>query len=420
MTKYIWISGLLASTIMGVSPAAAQSAGTAAPNSAQVQQLQQQMAVLQARLAKLEADEEKMATASAAATQTASAPVADNASSSAALKLPSWLDGTTIGGKAYFNVSSIHQLSDGAPVSQNGVQADAKRFYFTVDHKFSKIFSANLTTDFRYGSNGTSNDTLVYVKKAYIQAKLAPEFYVRVGAADLPWVPFVEGVYGYRFIENTLIDRTKYGTSSDYGVHIGGTFGNGLVSYAISAIDGLGYKTRTRNSDTVDLEGRLSAQPVKGLVLAVGGYTGKRGKSVAGQPDTNHRATRFDALAAYAIGPVHVGVEYFSAKDWGNVTSVASDKSSGWSAFGSFALKPKITLFGRYDWVNPDQYSTPAANEHYFNFGVDYAAAKNVDLALVYKRDKAVNDLISTSNGTIGGAVSGTYDEFGVWSQIKF
>jgi len=25
--------------------------------------------------------------------------------------------------------------------------------------------------------------------------------------ADLPWVPFMEGLYGYRYVENTLIDR---------------------------------------------------------------------------------------------------------------------------------------------------------------------------------------------------------------------
>ena len=110
-------------------------------------------------------------------------------------------------------------------IRRTAPQTELKRFYIGVDHKFNDVFSANLTTDFRYNTNGTSNDVLVYVKKAYLQAKLIPAFTVRVGAADLPWVPFVEGVYGYRFVENTLIDRTKFGTSSDWGVHVLGAFG---------------------------------------------------------------------------------------------------------------------------------------------------------------------------------------------------
>ncbi|HZC38064.1 MAG TPA: porin, partial [Sphingomicrobium sp.] len=114
-----------------------------------------------------------------------------------------WFANTKVSGKAYFNVSDIHQTStdlDGVKTdnAQNGTQTELKRFYISVDHKFDDIFSADLTTDFRYNSNGTSKDVLVYVKKAYVQATLAPEFFVRVGSADLPWVPFAEGVYGYR------------------------------------------------------------------------------------------------------------------------------------------------------------------------------------------------------------------------------
>ncbi len=58
--------------------------------------------------------------------------------------------------------------------------------------------------------------------------------------------------------------------------------------------------------------------------------------------------------------------------------------------------------------------------DQYFNGGIQYEAFKNVDLALVYKHDKAENGTISTSNGTIGGSTNGTYDEFGVWGVFQF
>lgn len=334
---------------------------------------------------------------------------------------------TTIGGLVFYDVSNISLQNEdktGKKVDTppNGFGFDVKRFYLIVDHKFNDVFSANVTTDFRYNSNGTSKDTLVYLKKAYVQAKLSPEFVVRVGEADLPWVPFVESVYGYRFIENTLIDRTKFGTSADWGVNLGGTFGNGIVSYSVSAINGAGYKTLTRQSDTIDLEGRVSVNPIKAVTLAVGGYTGKRSLSAAGLPDTAtpHNAQRFDALAAYTDKRIRLGVEYFAAKNWNNVNTVATDKSDGWSAFGSFAFTPQIAAFGRYDWVKPNKITAPALKDHYFNVGVDYKPIAPLDFALVYKRERANNGTIATSNGTIGGADHGIYDELGLFGQFSF
>ena len=348
-----------------------------------------------------------------------------------------WFANTTISGKSFLNVSSIHQTSTdlvGRTTDnvQNGTQTELKRFYIGVDHKFSDVFSANITTDFRYNANGTSKDVLVYVKKAFLQAKLNPAFAVRIGAADLPWVPFVEGVYGYRFVENTLIDRTKFGTSSDWGVHVLGGFGNGLVNYQISAINGASYKTLSRSSNTIDLEGRIDVHPVKPIVLALGGYTGKLGKS-NDTVNVNHRAERWDALAAYTDKRLRAGVEYFWAKNWNNITTAAlpnpapltpNDKSRGWSAFGSFAFSPKISAFGRYDWVRPTEVvlagTDGAARDRYFNLGVDYKPIAPIDLAVVYKHERTNNGFLSTSNGTIGGLDRGSYNEFGLFGQLVF
>ena len=338
-----------------------------------------------------------------------------------------WFANTTIAGKSFFNVSNIHQTStdlagNKTDNAQNGTQTELKRFYLIVDHKFDNVFSANLTTDFRYNANGVTKDTAVYLKKAFVQAKLSPALAVRVGAADLPWVPFAEGVYGFRFVENTLIDRTKYGTSTDWGVHVLGSFANNLVNYQVSAINGAGYKTLSRSSDSIDLEGRVSVNPTKNITLGIGGYTGKLGKSAANLPAsaTPHTAERFNALAAYTDKRIRVGLEYFAAKNWNTITTAAKDKSDGWSGFGSFAFTPQIIAFGRYDWVKPRKDINPALKDHYFNMGLDYKPIPPLDFALVYKHDRANRGLISTSNGTIGGADHGTYDELGLFGQLAF
>ena len=420
---------LLACTVLTATPAFAQ----AAPSADDIAQLRAQIQALQEQLNALQAAQQAQA-AEVAKVAAAPPPIPVPPAKKEA---PGWWGSTTISGKAFFNVSDINQTSTDlaghkTDNAQNGTQTELKRFYVGIDHKFNDVFSANITTDFRYNANGTSKDVLVFVKKAFVQAKLNPALTVRIGAADLPWVPFAEGVYGYRFIENTLIDRTKFGTSTDWGVHVFGGFGKGLVNYQISAINGAGYKTLSRNSNTIDLEGRVDVHPVKNVVLAVGGYTGKLGKS-NDTVNVNHRATRFNALAAYTDKRVRLGVEYFNAKNFFNVQtapepapapSTPNDSGHGWSGFGSFAFTPKIFVFGRYDLVKPTGVRVAGAagetKDHYFNAGVDYKPIAPLDFAVVWKHEKTSNGFINTSNGNIGGNDHGKYDEIGLFGQLVF
>jgi predicted porin len=102
------------------------------------------------------------------------------------------------------------------------------------------------------------------------------------------------------------------------------------------------------------------------------------------------------------------------------VTTLATDSSDGYSAFGSYNVTPQVSVFARYEHVKPTKDSNSALKDNYYNVGVSYSPRKDIDLALVYKRDKADNGVISTSNGNIGGVTNGTYDEIGLWGQFKF
>ena len=343
-----------------------------------------------------------------------------------------WWEGTTVGGRVYYDVTSIDQKNDGVKQAQNGVNFDIKRFYISIDHTFNKTFSANITTDFNYDS-GPAAATQLYIKKAYLQAKLSDAAVIRLGSTDLPWVPFVEDIYGYRYLEQTLIDRTKFGTSADWGVHLAGKVPAGMVTfnYALAAINGSGYKkpglgalgaagsTRTKG---IDLEGRLSAT-MSDFTAAVGGYTGKLGKDVEGGAPTFHNAERFDALLSYKGKRFQLAGEYFYAKDWADVLQanpLLTNSTEGYSVFGSVKLTPQVAVFGRYDWVKPKRDTAPMFHDNYFNVGVSWSPAKIVDFALTYKRDKVDNGLLSTGNGTIGGVLSGTYDEVGLFGQYRW
>ena len=398
---------------------------------------------------------------------------------------PSWADNTTVSGTMFADISSISQVPRPATGSngvtnnvtnknENGFNYDIKRFYISIDHKFNDMFSANVTTDFTYdnatittpavatipattlpvtGCNispgvpctvtipaipGQAAATYVtgdkvgqlYLKKAYLQAKISDALIFRLGAADLPWVPFVEGLYGYRYVENVMIDRTKFGTSADWGVHALGALPVNhdlTVNYAISAVNGLGYKQPAmgtlNRSEYMDVEGRISATYAKKATIAIGGYVGKLGNGIQGV-STPNTASRFDALGVYVDPKFRLGVEYFYANAWNDVTKskTAANRSQGFSVFGAYNFTPQISVFGRYDWVQPQQTHVSRFDDNYFNVGVSYEPVKIVDFALVYKRDSIANGILSTSNGSIGNVLgkTGTYDEVGIWTQVKW
>jgi hypothetical protein len=386
----------------------------------QIQMLRDQVQALSDRLAAQEAALQQAQQAQAQAAAQIETIPAQVQTAVAAQPKPvvkkSWADDTVVSGRMYYDLTNVTNKSNGARVTPTGTGFDIKRFYVGVDHKFNDMFSANVTTDFQYSSAISSTE--LYIKKAYLQAKISDALVIRLGSTDLPWVPFAEDMYGYRYIENTLIDRTKFGTSADWGVHASGKFLDGKVNYAVAVIDGAGYKAPLR-SKGMDVEARVSVMPIDHVTLAVGGYTGKLGKETQGAT-TFHTANRFNALAAYTTKQYRFGVEYFSAEDWNNVTTAASDKADGYSIFGSYMFTDKVGAFARYDWVKPNKTTASAKKDNYFNIGVTYSPAKIVDLALVYKRDKVDNGLLSTSNGTIGGSDKGTYDEVGLFGQFRF
>ena len=376
------------------------------------QEATQAEAVSQAQAAQVKADQAIVqANAASSAAQAASTQTSKGGAFADAVK---WAADTKITGRMYFNMSHV----SAADSLGNSVERDSgfefKRFYLGVDHNFDRTFSANVTMDIKEIS-GVGQ--AFYVKKAFLQAKFSPAFTVRLGSADMPWVPYVEGLGGYRHIEKELNDLNGFGTSADWGVHLLGSLADGHVSYQVSAIDGGGYRN-PKLTKTIDLEGRIALE-YNGFNAAIGGYTGRLGKDVEGA-SVYHTASRLNALLAYKgkidTIPFTLGGEYFRATDWKQVTSVASDTSEGYSLFASVTPVDRWSIFGRYDWVTPSMDLNPLQKAKYYNVGVQYSPAKIVDLALVYKRDSAEGDL-KTGNLATGQA---TRDEIGIYGQFRF
>lgn len=430
-----------------------------------LQEMQRQIAALQGTIADLKAKQEAQADAQVETAkavndvQVAAAKPTDDLTRKLDA-LDKLVANTKVGGTMFFdatNQSHDEKVGTGATSKRdahgavNGTGFDVKRFYLTVDHKFNDVWSSNLTTDFSYignisSSSGTVNfgSTILFVKKAYVQGRFDNLFTVRFGAADMPWIPFVEKWYGYRFVENTITDRSfeggrsggtataggvgAFGNSSDWGIHaLGATTGENSVSYQVSVVNGRGYRNLSR-SKSVDTEARIGYSPIEQMVVAVGGYSGKRGYETDGGAPTR-TATRGDALLAWRDTSWGVGGEYFHTENWDDIlkfqgvgagTGIASgttkDKADGYSLWTDWRFIDQWAAFARYDDVDYKYENLVGVQQKikdkYWNGGVSYDVLKNMRLALVYKHNKL--------DGPVATPYHYKTNEVGVWGMLTF
>jgi hypothetical protein len=324
-----------------------------------------------------------------------------------------------LGIRVYADFSSKQNKDDftGTKSGDSGVGVDVKRTYFTFTHQFDKVWSAQFQSDI--GDQGAKRYD-VFVKKAYVQAQLTPLATFRLGSADMPWISYVENLYGMRYIEQTLTDRLSFGYSADWGFHALGA--SPLFGYGVSVTNGRGYSNPAR-SKSVDFEGRLSFTPIQGLGIAVGGYSGKRGLDTDQLPAL-HTAQRADAVVGYVSDKFRIGGEYFQAKNWNNVTTAATDKSDGFSGWAMFSFTPEFALFGRYDDAKPSKDLKPGLKETYYDAGFQWTVNKAFAASLVYKYDEVKGGTFSTGDagavGSTSSAFKGKFSEIGVYTVYNF
>ena len=409
------IAAGLGLTSFAASAAPAQSR-TAAASSSEVEQLKAQLAALQAKVEELEQRTDAQSDINVSTGQAVEkATNVTTASDKKLAALEKAVNNTTLSGKMFFDFTSIDDKnSDKGKSDKSGIGLDVKRFYLGVDHKFNDIWSANLTTDFNYASS--DGQTSVFVKKAYVQGKFDQAAVFRIGSSDMPWIPFVEKYYGFRYVENTITDRLKYGNSADWGLHLGGDIGaSKSLNYAVSVVNGNGYKNPGR-SKGVDFEGRVGFVPFENMVVGIGGYSGHRGQETE-NIDAVHTAERGDFMVAYASKDFRLGAEYFTAKNWNNVLSPLADKADGYSVWGSVAVADDVNLFARYDSSKLSKSLDREAKDTYYNAGVEYQVTKGFKLAGVWKHGKVDKSVATPVPPHVQNTKT---NEIGVFGEVSF
>lgn len=381
----------------------------------EVEQLKAELAALHARMILLEQRTDHSIGAGSVGVAGPPAPTWQGIPATTAPVAAKSVGDTVFSGKMYFDLTRVAERNRASSrTDKSGVGLDVKRFYLGVSHRFTDVWSANLTTDFSYAS--AIGQTSLYVKKAYVQGRFHDAAVVRVGSADLPWVPFVEHAYGFRYVENTLIDRLKYGTSTDWGLHMGGQMGAGQsLNYAVSVINGAGYRNPGRGK-SMDVEGRIGFVPFPNMIVAIGGYSGKRGRAVESTA-VSQTAQRGSLLFAYADDTVRVGAEYFTASNWNHVLGPLRDKADGYSVWTSVALNDQTSVFARHDRARLSRLLDREANSRYYNLGVQYQVSKSFKLAAVWKHDQGGASVPAPLPRQVQTV---TNNEMGLWGEVAF
>ncbi len=231
--------------------------------------------------------------------------------------------------------------------------------------------TSNVTT-----SAGTAGVTEVFIKKLYLQTTISDAFVVHAGSYTSPWAPFVESLYGYRYIEKTQTDRLGYANTADWGLNASGKLGEGLFTYSAPSLMAGDLRTPRAASMSIT-RGASGVTPVKWLTFGAGFYSGHLGQiNTSNQNFPNNTASRWDlALGVNAAG-FRIGGEYFDAKNYksansttgvysasaitsNSITAPLSDKPMATRCGAPSTSTPQWSVFGRYDEAKPSKDGSP-------------------------------------------------------------
>jgi hypothetical protein len=312
-------------------------------------------------------------------------------------KLPEWLGRTTFSGTAYFRYS--RELKE---IARDANEFEFDRVYFIFRSALNDRVSLRFTME--GARRDPEGDFDIATKHFFAEVARFPFASSRfvAGLADLPWVPYEEGIWGYRFQGTVFPDREGYLTSTDLGLGWKVELPEKLGDFHFSVVNGEGW-TRPEAGKYKDVHLRLTLTPfstprAKNIFLGAFGSTGKYDGMGAGVPRLRQRVI----LQAGYRGKY---LRFMGSYLWANDPAVQLLKkhpslaarvgelaqARGLSVFSVLNLgllsekAEKWELIARYDRLDPDRLISD--NEHQrWIFGGSYRWNQYVQTLLDFEQ----------------------------------
>ncbi|MFC1596226.1 hypothetical protein ACFL4D_02965 [Candidatus Margulisiibacteriota bacterium] len=234
----------------------------------------------------------------------------------------------SISGLAYIQYSS----------DENGNDAfNATRIYLDIQRKLGDNI-LRYTTDI-----DPSGRYDVYSKYLYVQLNKICPFgsIVRIGQIPTPWVGFVDGIHGFRYVQNSMTDEFSLLGSTDRGISATKELGRGL-SLDLAILNGTGF-TAVENDGRKDLAVKVT---YKAGNLTLAAHSQLSGSAVS-SANTDSKLSIINGLAAYKFDNIQVA---------GEIATGTKDglKISCLSIFANAKIAEDMKVFARFDTVDND------------------------------------------------------------------
>lgn len=247
------------------------------------------------------------------------------------------------------------------------------RAYLGYEYYFSPGISTRANIDIADPGTGGLQMT-AFIKNAFLQYK-DDHFTVLAGMIPTYAYNLQEKQWGYRYIAKTFQDEYGLNPSADLGATAEYSPSK-AISFDVSVLNGEGYK-KIQSDSTFKYAFGITLRPAAGVILRA--YTDFMKK--------DYLQNTVSLFAGYSTGAFNAGLEYVFQK---NNRMLNNHDFSGISAWVSYRLLEKYSIFARYDYLSS---ATPAGASEPWNLGkdgqlilagFDYSPVKGVKIAPVY------------------------------------
>lgn len=269
---------------------------------------------------------------------------------------------------------------------------DLTRLYFGFDLDLTNHIAAQVKGDInaRTAAGAEDDDFDIFLKTGFLtfgNFESVPGFSITAGLHDLPWIGYVDKVWGYRVQGQNFTDYERYLASTDVGFSTKYEFPEKWGDLHFSFVNGTGFNNGPENDNYKDLHLRTTLRPLsdKNFFVSALGVLGFRGSKtndherlagLVGYKDDKHGTIAGEIL--YAIDPA----SFMAGAHPSLVGLTRNAKALGFSGFGELKAfwfsEPwnRFSLIGRLDFLDPDR--VVANNYHYHGVeGVAYTLNKH-------------------------------------------
>lgn len=217
---------------------------------------------------------------------------------------------------------------------------EVKRAYLGYQFEMNKEFSTKIVLDI--GSPDDVSDysllrRFAYFKNAFLQYKKG-KFKAKFGIISLQQFKLQETVWGHRYIEKSVMDEHKMGSSADLGASLD-YYLKDYIKFDLTLMNGEGY-TNLQTDESFKVGLGTTIRPWKGLVLRLYSDAITKGET----------QMLFVTFVGYQIrDKFNIGLEY----DFTNNYSFQKDHTKKvMSTYASWDFNEKFQVFARYDFVS--------------------------------------------------------------------